>query len=308
MAGVIWPFLLPPSGSLRDGRGHAATLSSLPVWGPPDRRGYAVISVFPEAADAHPSVHKSVLESANPAWTRSVHVDAPGQQHGPQPVSGTADPGVVKQDKSSGGSVDTTKTRLDPRRVRMSSGEGPIGAAKGKPNAEALCQTPTPLPLLPGPAPPPPPPPGRPSGPLDSADQPGLVLLRRGFPCRWQALHAGLGVCPYAPRHGPVLAARAEHSIRPCPIVSRCVSAAGAKKQNAKGATYAISGASMGYGGPPTEADGRPGVGKPNLKWKKAQAKQAKVGLPFAIVWCPRSGVHRTHGACGIRMPSVFVL
>ena len=50
-------------------------------------------------ADAHPSAHKSVLESANPAWTRSVHLDAPGQRHGQQPVSGTADPGVVKQDK-----------------------------------------------------------------------------------------------------------------------------------------------------------------------------------------------------------------
>ena len=62
-------------------------------------------------ADAHPSAHKSVLESAKPAWTRSVHLDAPGQRHGQQPVSGTADPGVVKQDKSSGGSVDTTKTR-----------------------------------------------------------------------------------------------------------------------------------------------------------------------------------------------------
>ena len=36
-------------------------------------------------ADAHPSAHKSVLESANPAWTRSVHLDAPGQQHGQQP-------------------------------------------------------------------------------------------------------------------------------------------------------------------------------------------------------------------------------
>ena len=44
------------------------------------------------------------------------------------------------------GSVDTTKTRSDPQRVRMSSGEGPIGAAKGKqPNTEALCQPP-PLP------------------------------------------------------------------------------------------------------------------------------------------------------------------
>ena len=48
-------------------------------------------------ADAHPNALKSVLESANPAWTRSVHLDAPGQRHGQQPVSGTADPGVVKQ-------------------------------------------------------------------------------------------------------------------------------------------------------------------------------------------------------------------
>ena len=51
-------------------------------------------------ADAHPSAHKSVLESANPAWTRSVHLDAPGQPHGQQLVSRTADAGVVKQDKS----------------------------------------------------------------------------------------------------------------------------------------------------------------------------------------------------------------
>ena len=96
-------------------------------------------------ADAHPSALKSVLESANPAWTRSVHLDAPGQRHGQQPVSGTADPGVVKQDKSSRGSVDTTKTRSGPQRVRMSSGERPIGAAKGKQSdTEALCQTPLP--------------------------------------------------------------------------------------------------------------------------------------------------------------------
>ena len=44
---------------------------------------------------------------------------------GNRPVSGTADPGVVKQDKSSGGSVDTTKTCSGPQRVRMSSGERP---------------------------------------------------------------------------------------------------------------------------------------------------------------------------------------
>ena len=98
-------------------------------------------------ADALPSAHKSVLESANPAWTRSVHLDAPGQRHGQQPVSGTADPGVIKQDKSSRGSVDTTKTRSYPQRVRMCSGERPTGAAKGKPtNTMAL---------------PPPPPPSR---------------------------------------------------------------------------------------------------------------------------------------------------
>ena len=96
-------------------------------------------------ADAHPSARKSVLESANAAWTRSVHLDAPGQRHGQQPVSGTADPGVVKQDKSSRGSVDTTKTRSGPQRVRMSSGERPTGAAKGKQiDTEALCQPPPP--------------------------------------------------------------------------------------------------------------------------------------------------------------------
>ena len=93
------------------------------------------------------SAHKSVLESANPAWTRSVHLDAPGQWDGQQPVFGTADLGVVKQDKSSKGSVDTTKTRSGPQRVKMSSGERPIGAAKGKqPNTEALCQPPPPPP------------------------------------------------------------------------------------------------------------------------------------------------------------------
>ena len=100
-------------------------------------------------ADAHPSAHKSVLELANPAWTQSVHLDAPGQPYGQQPVSGTADPGVVKQDKSSRGSVDTTKTRSGPQWVRMSSGERPIGAAKGKQSdTEALCQTPPPSGLL----------------------------------------------------------------------------------------------------------------------------------------------------------------
>ena len=50
---------------------------------------------------------------------------------GNSPSPGQPTPGVVKQDKSSRGSVDTTKTRSGPQRVRMSSGERPIGAAKG---------------------------------------------------------------------------------------------------------------------------------------------------------------------------------
>ena len=44
------------------------------------------------------------------------------------PSLGRPTPGVVKQDKSSRGSVDTTKTRSGPQRVRRSSGDRPIGA------------------------------------------------------------------------------------------------------------------------------------------------------------------------------------
>ena len=59
------------------------------------------------------------------------------------PSPGRLTPGVVKQDKSSGGSVDTTKTRSDPQSVRMSSGERPMGAAKDKQSdTEALCPPP----------------------------------------------------------------------------------------------------------------------------------------------------------------------
>ena len=59
-------------------------------------------------------------------------------------MEGTPPP-EVKQDKSSRSSVDTTKTRLGAQRVRMSSGERPIGAAKGKQSdTEALCQPPLP--------------------------------------------------------------------------------------------------------------------------------------------------------------------
>ena len=75
-----------------------------------------------------------------------VCLDATGQRHGQQPVSGTADSRLVKQDKSSRGSVDTTKTRSDPLRVGMYSGERRIGAAKGKQtNSMASCYPPPPL-------------------------------------------------------------------------------------------------------------------------------------------------------------------
>ena len=64
---------------------------------------------------------------------------------GNSPSPGQPTPGGVKQDKSSRGSVDTTKTRSGPQRVRMSSGERPIGAAKGKQSdTEALCHPPPP--------------------------------------------------------------------------------------------------------------------------------------------------------------------
>ena len=75
-----------------------------------------------------------------PPWMHLVS----GMGNSPSP--GQPTPGVVKQDKSSGGSVDTTKTRSGPQRVRMSSGERPMGAAKGKQSDnEALCHPPHPL-------------------------------------------------------------------------------------------------------------------------------------------------------------------
>ena len=121
---------------------------------------------------------------ANSAWTRSVHLDAPGQRHGQQPVSGTADPGV-KQDKSSRGSVDTTKTRLGPQRVRMSSGERPIGAAKGKQSdTEALCQ-------------PPPTPPRMGEPRMIRRDLWGLILPMRHRTRRWRGQDTA--------GHGPAL-------------------------------------------------------------------------------------------------------
>ena len=70
---------------------------------------------------------------------------------GNSPSPGQPTPGVVKRDKSSGGSVDTTKTRSHPQRVRMSSGGRPIGAAKGKQSdTKGLCQSPPPTHPTPG--------------------------------------------------------------------------------------------------------------------------------------------------------------
>ena len=96
---------------------------------------------------------------------------------GNSPSPGRPTPGVVKQDKSSGGSVDTTKTRLGPQRVRMSSGERPIGAAKGKQiDTEALCQPPPPPEPLNSPFTPPP------SNAPGGSPLPPLVTTR----CTWE--------------------------------------------------------------------------------------------------------------------------
>ena len=77
-------------------------------------------------------------------WLRQLQANTHQRRHTPPPPPALRQPtpGVVKQDKSSGGSVDTTKTRSGPQRVRMSSGERPIGAAKS--DTEALCQPPPP--------------------------------------------------------------------------------------------------------------------------------------------------------------------
>ena len=38
------------------------------------------------------NLERAILTAPPPAWTWSVHLDAPGQRHGQQPISGTADP------------------------------------------------------------------------------------------------------------------------------------------------------------------------------------------------------------------------
>ena len=66
--------------------------------------------------------------------------DAPnGQISAPQDITNRPPPPPAR------GSVDTTKTRSGPQGVRMSSGERPIGAGKGRQSdTEALCHPPPP--------------------------------------------------------------------------------------------------------------------------------------------------------------------
>ena len=114
------------------------------LWGPRDSRGLC----------GHSS--PSPLLGGGEAWAREKKSGRHRPGAGPSPPLGTRSParatapspgrptpGVVKQHKSSGGSVDTTKTRSGPQRVRMSSGERPMGAAK-QTNTMASCQNPPP--------------------------------------------------------------------------------------------------------------------------------------------------------------------
>ena len=108
------------------------SLTNAPFWSPLRTALWAVCRAVHFAI---PSPHPSFDSGLTP-WS-------PARATAPSP--GRPTPGVVQQDKSSGGSVDTTKTRSDPQRVRMSSGERPMGAAKGtQPDAKALCRTPPP--------------------------------------------------------------------------------------------------------------------------------------------------------------------
>ena len=71
-------------------RSYRSQFFTLRLWVPETLRigSWAKQENYP--ADAHTIAHKSVLELANPARTRSVHLDAPGQWHGQQPVSAIA--------------------------------------------------------------------------------------------------------------------------------------------------------------------------------------------------------------------------
>ena len=91
------------------------------------------------------SAHGRRMVGAQQALThalpeRAPHTGCAAQE--PTPPSWTPPPPPLPNNNTH-----TTKTRSGPQRVRMSSGERPIGAAKGKqPNAEVLCQPPPPSP------------------------------------------------------------------------------------------------------------------------------------------------------------------
>ena len=132
------PLMRPAAGAYR-GLGGAPV--PLP---PPPRQEHDPADAHHQRAQVRAGVGKPPHGLGVCLWMHPVN----GTGNSPSP--GRPTPGVVKQDKSSGGSVDTTKTRSDPQRVRMSSGERPMGAAKGKhTNARALCQAPPPPPRHP---------------------------------------------------------------------------------------------------------------------------------------------------------------
>ena len=126
-----------------EGKGREGQRMAIGQWAPPaadeNTRPWLLAKTPPQL-----SAHKSVLESANPRMDSECASGCPrSMARATAPSPGRPTPGVVKQDKSSGGSVDTTKTRSGPRRVRMSSGERPIGAAKGtQPNTAAFSPPP----------------------------------------------------------------------------------------------------------------------------------------------------------------------
>ena len=79
---------------------------------------------------------KALCQPPPPPWTQSVHLDAPGQRHGQQPVSRTADP----RSNETGQVIQGLQNTFGPR---MCKGEGPMGAAKGRQtNTMASCHTP----------------------------------------------------------------------------------------------------------------------------------------------------------------------
>ena len=129
----------PIAGGFKPVRGPAAAADSGGWQGSPPGAGQwsAPPPPAPQRAQVGAGVGKPPHGLGVCIWMYRVN----GTGNSPSP--GWPTPGVVKQDKSSGGSVDTTKTRSGPQRVRMSSGERPIDAAKGKYlNTEALCQPP----------------------------------------------------------------------------------------------------------------------------------------------------------------------